>query len=354
MSHLDNGRLKQIGFLLIILFLGIVLFKEMYAFFPGFLGAVTLYILTRKYMFRMVEQRGWGKRSAATVIMLATFLVILLPIGMLVNMLTAKVGYAVSHSSEMLAELTNLTNRISQSIGYNVLSEDRLQRLIENVTGALPGFLGATFNTLTAIAIMYFIYFFMLTNARQMEEALYEYIPLKDENVLLLSNELRNMVVSNAVGIPLIALIQSVIALVGYFIFQVPEPIFWFVVTCFTAMLPIVGAAAVYVPLGIYIISTGETWMGVGLLLYSFVVVGLSDNVFRFMLAKKIGDVHPLITIFGVIIGVNLFGFIGLIFGPLLISMFIVLLRIYSNEYFVKTRTVKVVKTVVPPKDKKK
>ncbi len=54
---------------------------------------------------------------------------------------------------------------------------------------------------------------------------------------------------------------------------------------------------------------------------------------------------HPLITIFGVIIGVSLFGFVGLIFGPLLISLFIVLIRIYSNEYLVKKREVKVVKS---------
>ena len=67
-------------------------------------------------------------------------------------------------------------------------------------------------------------------------------------------------------------------------------------------------------------------------------MVGTSDNIARMMLAKKIADVHPLITIIGVIVGVSLFGFIGLIFGPLLISMFILLLGIYSNEFVVKRR----------------
>jgi predicted PurR-regulated permease PerM len=182
----------------------------------------------------------------------------------------------------------------------------------------------------------------MLVNGRELEARLYEYIPLKDENVLRLGNEFRKLVIANAVGIPLIAVIQGIVSLIGYFIFSVPEPFFWFAVTCFTAMLPVVGAAAVYVPMGIYLIAAGNTWQGIGVLIYGFAVVGTSDNISRFMLAKKIGDVHPLITVFGVLIGVNLFGFIGLIFGPLLISMFILLLEIYTNEFLTKKREVQV------------
>ncbi|WP_343700511.1 AI-2E family transporter [Chitinophaga sp.] len=345
MSYLDNERLKQIIFLLILAFLGILLFKELYAFFPGFLGAVTLYVLSRRAMFRLVEVRKWRKNWAAALIMVLSFLIILLPISMLVNMLTAKVTYAITHSSELIKGIEAMNARLQESMGIDLMSDARLQKLQEYITNVLPGFVGATFNTLTAVAIMYFILYFMLVNAREMEEALYEYIPLKDENVELLGKEMKNMVISNAIGIPLIALIQGVVSLIGYLIFGVPEAVFWFVVTSFTAMLPIIGAAAVYVPMGIYMLSAGETWQGIAVLAYGFGVVGTSDNLFRMMLARKIGDVHPLITIFGVIIGVSLFGFIGLIFGPLLISLFIVLIRIYSNEYLVKKREVKIVKT---------
>lgn len=73
------------------------------------------------------------------------------------------------------------------------------------------------------------------------------------------------------------------------------------------------------------------------MLIYGFGIIGTVDNIFRFMLQKKMGDVHPLITVFGVIIGLNLFGFIGLIFGPILISMFILLVKVYMNE-FTETR----------------
>ncbi|WP_233522276.1 AI-2E family transporter [Chitinophaga silvatica] len=316
----------------------ILLFLETYTYFPGFLGAVTFYVICRKYMFRLNEQKKWNKSLAASVLIILSFLIILLPVGMLINLLTSRIAYAANHSGDLINSLKGLSAQLDEYLGFNFITPARLQNIQETVTSFVPRFLGATFNTLTAIAIMYFILYFMLVNGRKMESILYEYIPLKDENVDRLGKEFNTLVIANAVGIPLIAIVQGVVALVGYLIFGVPQPVFWFVVTCFTAMLPIVGAAAVYVPMGVYLLAIGNTWQGIAILVYGFGVVGISDNISRFLLAKKIADVHPLITIIGVIIGVNLFGFIGLIFGPLLISMYILLLDIYSNEFIVKRR----------------
>jgi predicted PurR-regulated permease PerM len=86
--------------------------------------------------------------------------------------------------------------------------------------------------------------------------------------------------------------------------------------------------------------AQGHTGKAIALGIWGLGVVGLVDNLFRFLLNKKLGDIHPLITIFGVLVGIQLFGFIGLIFGPLLISLFILLLRIYSSEFIVKKRII--------------
>lgn len=166
-----------------------------------------------------------------------------------------------------------------------------------------------------------------------MESAFYKWAPLKDENILLLRKDMNGMVLANAIGIPLIAILQSIVALIGYFIIGVPEPLFWFAITCITAMLPVIGAAMAYIPLGLLLFADGDPVRGVILLAFGFLIVGSADNIFRFWLAKKLVDIHPMITVFGVIIGVNMFGFIGLIFGPILISLFLVMIRIYSNEF---------------------
>jgi predicted PurR-regulated permease PerM len=270
--------------------------------------------------------------------------VILVPIGLLGNILYSKISYVVTHSSELIHSLKVAAAQVKAKIGYQIIDPNAIDRLGPKLAELLPKVLGVTMNTLTLISSMYFILYFMLVNGRDMEEALYEYIPLKDSNVELIGKEVRTMVISNVIGIPLIALIQGLVGLIGYLIIGIPEPWLWFVSTSIAAMMPVVGAALIYVPLTIMMFAQGHTGKGIAMAVWGFGFIGLVDNLFRFMLNKRLGDIHPLITIFGVIIGIQLFGFIGLIFGPLLISLFILLLRIYSSEFIVKKRVINRVK----------
>lgn len=343
-TTIDNNLLRQIFFIAIIIFLGVILFRQLSFFLPAFLGAVTFYVVMRKRMFYLVENKNWRRTTAASVLMLLSFFIILVPIGLLGNILYAKISYVVTHSAELVANLKITMGQVGQKIGYRIIDPNSIDKLGDKLTELLPKVLGVTFNTFTQIASMYFILFFMLVNGRKMELALYEYIPLKDTNVELIGKEVQVMVISNTIGIPLIALLQGIVALIGYLIIGVSEPWLWFVATTISAMLPVVGAALVYGPLTILFFVQGHTGQGIALGVWGFGVVGLVDNLFRFILNKKIGDIHPLITIFGVIIGVQLFGFIGLIFGPLLISMFILLLTIYSSEFISKRREAQRVK----------
>ena len=337
---IHQNRIRQVFFLVIIALLGILLFLELYNFIPALLGAITLYVLLHKWMFHLTEKKKWRKGWTAALLMLLSMIVILLPIGLLVNMLSSKLSHAVQHSSELVDALKKVVSNVEQRFDVTIASNENMDKLKDIMAQGIPQILGATFNTLVTIFFMYFILYFMLVNGRKMEIALYEHIPLRDENVSRLGKELQNMVVSNALGIPIIGLIQGVVGLIGYLIIGVKEPLFWFVVTCITSMLPVVGAALAYVPLAVLFFAKDQTWQGVFMLIYGFGIIGTVDNIFRFVLQKRIGNIHPLVTVFGVFIGLKLFGFIGLIFGPLLISLFMLLLKIYSSEFIIKQRDI--------------
>lgn len=343
-NTINTNVIRQVLFLVIIAFLAIVLIRELWFFLSAFLGSVTFYVLMRERMFYLTERKGWRKTTAAWVLMVLSFFVILVPIGLLGNILYAKISYVVTHSGELIANLKQMVADLSKRIGYQLVNPNAINDLGPQLAQLLPKVLGVTVNTIALIGTMYFTLFFMLINGRRMEEALYEYIPLKDGNVDQLGRELRTMVTANTIGIPLIAFIQGLVGLIGYLILDISEPFLWFAATCITAMLPVVGAALVYVPLTIMLLVQGETGRGIAMGLWGFLLIGLVDNLFRFLINKKIGDIHPLITVFGVIVGIQLFGFIGLIFGPLLISMFILLLRIYGNEFLHKRREMNRVK----------
>src|SRR5688572_6182090 len=337
---IHQNRIRQIFFIVIITALGLLLFLELYTFLPALLGALTLYIVMRKWMFYLTIVNKWRKPWTAALLMFLSLIVILLPIAVLVNMLSSKITFAIEHSNELVAALKKIVADLEQQFNIEIASEANINKLGAFISNSIPRLLSATFNTLGTIFFMYFILYFMLVNGREMEKALYEHIPLKDENVHMLGKEVHSMVVSNAIGIPVIALLQGIVGLIGYLIIGVKEPWFWFVITCITAMIPIVGAALAYVPIAIIFFANEQNWQGVAMLIFGFGVIGTVDNVFRFTLQRKIGNVHPLVTVFGVIIGLKLFGFIGLIFGPLLISLFMLLLKIYSNEFITKKRVV--------------
>lgn len=343
---IHENRIRQIFFLILIVLLGILLFTELYAFVPAVLGAITLYVLMHRWMFFLTEKKKWRKGWTALLLMFLSLIIILLPFGLLVNMLYSKVSFAVQHTSELMDALKKIVHNIDEQFGITLASPENMDALGKKIANGIPQILSATFNTLATIFFMYFILYFMLVNGRKMENALYEYIPLKDENVARLGKELNNMVISNAIGIPVIAVAQGIVGLIGYLILGVKEPFFWFAATCLTSMLPVLGAALAYVSLSILFFANHQNWQGIFMLIYGFGIIGTTDQVLRFILQKKIGNVHPLITVFGVIIGLKLFGFIGLIFGPLLISLFILLLKIYSNEFAVRQRNITLIQKI--------
>ena len=158
-------------------------------------------------------------------------------------------------------------------------------------------------------------------------------IPLKNDNINLIAEDTKMMVKANALGIPLICLIQGLFAAFGYWLFGVSDWGLWAFFTGLFAFFPLVGTMIVWVPLVLYLFAIGDAMPATWLTFYSFIITGNVDYVARITLLKKMGDVHPLITVIGVIAGLNLFGFMGLVFGPLLVSYFIILVKIYISEF---------------------
>jgi predicted PurR-regulated permease PerM len=115
-------------------------------------------------------------------------------------------------------------------------------------------------------------------------------------------------------------------------VFGVPDPVFWGAIAFFLAFLPVLGTPLVWGPAALYQFSQGATGQGVGILLVGAIVVMNVDNLLRIVLARRIGDIHPLVTLAGVTLGIGIFGILGLVIGPLLLSYLGVLLQVFAQE----------------------
>ena len=180
--------------------------------------------------------------------------------------------------------------------------------MVAVITRFGQAFLQGIFSFGVNIVMLLFVLYFMLIGGTRMENYCRAMLPFNATVARNVTNEIYMIVRSNAIGIPLIAVVQGSIAYAGYLVCGVPSALFWGVVTCFATILPVVGTALVWVPLA-------------------------ADNVIRFILQKRMADTHPLVTILGVLIGLPLFGFMGVIFGPLLLAMFVFFVHIFKRKY---------------------
>ena len=325
--------IRQVFVILLVLLMGSLIFRELLPYLTGVLGAVTIYVLMRKWMVKLVNKKKWNPSLAATVLMLISFFGILIPIAGIILMLTNKIGKAVQNSEDVVNALKKQLSSIEDRFGYDLNSQIDPAAVTNWLSDNLQNLAGGTFNAFIAIGLMYFMLYYMFINRTDLRESLREYIPMDRENLKEIGYEVQAMVRSNAIGIPLVAVAQGIVALIGFLIFGIEDPFFWFVIVTIGSMIPFVGTLVGILPVFVLTLSSGDNFQAWGILIYGFVVVGSTDNIIRLYVLKKLDNVHPLITLVGVIVGVPLFGFIGLIFGPLLISLFMVIVRIYRNEY---------------------
>lgn len=330
---LNNLKIKQIFLIATIaVLLGLIVFN-LALFLPALLGALTLYIICRPLNMYLIDHRGWKPALASLFNIFLCLVVLVLPMYFLGEIIITKMIDSQHHLIKLGDFLKQINVFVDEKTGFEILSEDNLNKVKEFAAQMSTLVLSSTVNALTIIFSMFFMLYFMFEKPRTFEKIVASALPFKRVNINLIGEKFRKLVVANAVGVPVVALGQGIVALIGYYIFGAPSPIVLFALTFVASMLPIVGAGIIFVPVSIFMMAEGNMGMGVGLLIYGLLIVGITDNVLRFTLLKKLEDIHPLNTVFGIVMGINLFGFMGLIFGPILVSMTLLLIQIYKDEF---------------------
>lgn len=296
------------------------------------LTAIIIYVLCRPLLMYLIDIRKWKSIWASLSIMLLTFVLFLLPLTLIGILLSSKINYVVHNYTSFLDVINQKVQLFLDQKNIDIQTGDILQRAASYIGKYAPDAINATASTVAQLSIMYFTLFYMLKENKNFEKWLLQFSPFSKVKTHLLLEEFNITIKSNSIGIPVIATVQAIVALIGYAIFGVDEPFLWAVLTGLFSVIPIVGTMIIWLPLSLYLVINGDPIQGSGLLLYSMIIITNIDNVVRFLLLKKLGDVHPLITVFGVILGLQLFGFMGIILGPLVLSYLFMLIKFYRLE----------------------
>lgn len=328
-----NERLRQVLILMLVLAMAILLIMQLRAFIPGMLGGITLYILSRTLYFQLIFKRKWKKGWTALLFIFGYLIIIAIPVYVSISLVSPKISAITENQDQVIQSIQSLSAKIREKTGVTILSAESAKSIAQKVSVYIPMVINSTMALITNLIIMFFLLYYLLVHGREMEKYLSRVTPLKHENVNMLAGETKMMIKANALGIPIICIVQGAFAALGYWIFGVEDWGLWGFVTGVFAFFPLVGTMIIWVPLVAYLFIHGSNWPALGLALYSIIVTGNVDYIARLKLMKYMGDVHPVITVLGVIVGLNLFGFMGLIFGPLLISYFLIMVKIYINEF---------------------
>lgn len=328
-----NERIKQVLLLsALVSLIGVVLWK-LFIFLPGLLGAITLYILCRRQFFLLIEKRKRPKGLTAGLFIVFFVLAIGVPCWGIITLLSPKVNAFLSDPTATVNGLKQTLLHLQKQMGFSFASDQALSGSLDKIVAFIPVLINSIMNLFSNFVILLFVLYYLLYNGREIEKTITRFLPLKNKNTTLLSTETKKIVKANALGIPFISFIQGLAATLSYFIFGVNEWALWGVFTTVLAFFPVIGTMVVWVPIVIYKYAEGSTGEATGLLIYNLIITGTLGHIARIFIVRKMGKIHPVITIFGVIVGLGLFGFVGLIFGPLLISYIVVLFKIYMSEF---------------------
>lgn len=328
--------------LAIIAILGCSIIYSVRTIAGALLSTIVMYTIFSPMYIHLVTNWNWKKWIAATSIILLSLVIIVLPFMALSIMVVNKIDEFKQDPLRIKIIIQRIDDFVGSKLDQPHLIDKGIQKANSLIGELFPSILGGAADILLGIVVMYFLLYFMFVQQKEFEAGLLKYAPFREQNALKFANELKNTTFSNVLGQGFIAVVQGALVSIGFFMFGIDDPIFWGVIATFLSFLPLVGAPLVFIPAALIEFANGNQTAGWGILLWGLIIITNIDNVIRFIIAKKVADTHPIITIIGVIIGIPMFGILGLVFGPLLLSYFMLTIRIYETSKLASERLEKI------------
>ncbi|HVK86526.1 MAG TPA: AI-2E family transporter [Kofleriaceae bacterium] len=289
-----------------------------------------------------------GRRGVAAGLLTAAVVVLLLvPVAMILTYVIRDGADAVvfvsnALHSEDVRDLLDYLPASARDAVHHAL--EALPRNLSELSGAVGEYsdeaastvgkaLVATGSLLFHTVMMLIALFFMLVRGDAMVAWLDSVAPLRRGRTVELLQTFRRVSYAVIVSAAVTAAVQAIAALVGYGIAGVPSPVFFALITFFSAFIPAIGAAIICLFAALLLLLTGHPYMALFLAIWGVVVVGLVDNLVKPLLIRRGLEIHGAIVFFSLIGGLAAFGAIGLVLGPLLVSLFLAVLRLYHEDY---------------------
>jgi predicted PurR-regulated permease PerM len=314
----------------LILLLGAALLVALFPFASGLIGGLVLYVVFAPA--HALLRRVLRPSLASALVVLLALILIVVPIALFANLVVQQASALASGvvQGPLLGRLATL-KVAGIAIGPRLVGLG--EQLISWIGSGAFGFLGTATRIGLNLTIALFILYYLPLHPQESWAAVKPYIPFSAANTELLRQRFRDVTISTVVGTGLIAVTQGILVGLGFWLTGLGNAVFWGLVTMVVSILPVVGAGLIWLPGVLVHLLAGRYGAGVGLTLLGAIGVANVDVLIRPAVFRRYAQIHPLVTLVGAIAGIGYFGLVGILIGPLALSYFFELIRMYREEY---------------------
>jgi len=295
---------------------------------------------------RIIVRMPYQNRSlAAFVTTMFVLVVVIIPLILISSLVVREVVSFYQELSTGGLTIQSSIDQIETTIqsyipSFEIDLTKQIQLSAEWFTGNLGAIFAGTVSTVFAFFIALIGSFYFFRDGQELLELVIKASPLPDEEDRIIFRRLGRAIRAVATGTVLVALIQGSLVAIGFTIFGIERAILFGSVASVGALMPGVGTTVVTLPAILYLFITGDTVNAIGLTVWSVLIVGFVDNLIGPYLMGRGNNMHPFIILIAVLGGIALFGPIGFVIGPVVITLFLVLLELY-NQHIVKEGSIK-------------
>jgi predicted PurR-regulated permease PerM len=360
--------LEQKAFILLLLVVSVAFGWILLPFYGAvFWGAVLAIVFAPVYR-KLLAKVGGRRTGAALLTLLGILVLVFLPMSLITASLIQEGTALVERMRAGELSFSGYANQIyaalpdwfTQLLGRFGL--DNLSVLQQRITAALNE--GSqkiaasalnigqnTFDFVVSFFIMLYLLFFLLRDGAQLSKRMREAIPLNARYLRNLSGKFTTVIRATVKGNIAVAVVQGALGGLAFWFLGIHAPVLWAVLMAFLSLLPAVGAGLVWGPVALYLLATGDTLSGIGLVVYGVLVIGLVDNVLRPLLVGKDTKMPDYLVLISTLGGMAVFGLNGFVIGPLIAAMFIAVWDIFATEQAQANAVANATTALPPPVD---
>jgi len=340
MAYLNRSSIYFNTFIIILIAVSLAFFKLLVPFYGAIFWAIVLAVLFRPLQLWILERMPGRNTTVSIITLIICLLIAIIPLILisisLINesiLLYQRIESGQFNMGEYIRQVSealpaSVRDFLAQFEIYNLsslyakISAGMMQGSKYLATQALD--IGQNFfSFLVEFCIMLYLLFFLLKDGPALTHRIKNLIPLTDDHKQFLFQKFNTVVRATVKGNVAIAAVQGILGGLIFWILGIQGALLWGVVMGFLSLLPAVGAAIVWLPVAVYFLITGQLWNGTVLVLFGFLVIGLSDNILRPVLVGKDTKMPDYLVLISTLGGLSLFGLTGFVIGPLIAAMFI-------------------------------